>query len=333
MTCRRLSLYFSLVLAALVFCDVAQAAKKQVVFIRYRIVPSCFMTVVNGFKETMSQRGYVEGRDIEYIDVLTRSADQASVPDVLEAVATWQDSADMFITCGWVSMIAREELAKKAVPQLFVPVLESVARTMLPSVHHTPETNLSGVYLMYPPAKILRLTRLLMPDLKKYAYVYDSRIPADQVFKAAYDDIPESERYGITVHPIDLAHGVDSVLKALGDQEIEAYGGIVGVFNKHEELAAGNLPVITSLAIDVSKHELGSYVRGSQIVAGLFNPFGYIGEQAAEMTADIFEGKNTIEKTIPRPAKQMAFVNMDAAGKFNLKVPFSALEAVDVVVK
>ncbi len=329
----RVILFFCLIVCVLTSPACGQAAQKQVVFVRYRITPSYFSTVVSGFKETMARRGYVEGLDVEYIDILTRSADQQSVPDVLGAVKTWQDSASMFITCGWVSMVARPELAKTSVPQLFVPVLESVADKMLTSVHKTPDTNLSGVYLMYPPRKILRLTRLLLPDLKRYAYVYDSRIPADQVFKNSYEEIPEDERLGIALHFIDLAQGVDAALQTLRQEKIEAYGGIVGAFQKRQELAASHLPIITSFPLDVEKEALGSYVRDTHIVAGLFNPFRYCGEQAAEMTADIFEGKITIEKTLPRPAMQLAFINMEAARKFNLQVPFKALEAVDMVIK
>lgn len=69
------------------------------------------------------------------------------------------------------------------------------------------------------------------------------------------------------------------------------------------------------------------------MVAGLFNPFRYCGEQAAEMTADIFSGKRSIEETIPRPARQTAFINLETARRLNLQVPFAALESVDIVIK
>ena len=38
------------------------AAARQVVFIRYRIAPTYFQNVVDGFKEEMARRGYVEGK-------------------------------------------------------------------------------------------------------------------------------------------------------------------------------------------------------------------------------------------------------------------------------
>lgn len=310
-----------------------QAQTKTVVFIRYRIAPSYFETVVAGFKETMSRRGFKEGDHIKYIDVLTRSADKSSVPDVMAAVAKWGDRADMIVTCGWVSMYARPKLKETGTPQLFVPVLKSVATQMLPSLYEPPETNLSGIYVMYPPEKILRLAHLILPDLQRYGYVYDSRIPADAIFRLSYEDLSHRDRHGITIYFFDLANGMEAVLEGLRQHRIEAYGGIVGSFKKRKELAVSGLPVITAFTLDIEEEELKAYANEGNVVAGLYNPFRYCGEQAAEMTADIFSGITSIEQTIPRPAKQIAFINMKTASRFNLYIPFSALEAVDVVIK
>lgn len=312
---------------------ILHAEPKTVVFIRYRIAPYFWSTVVDGFKETMASRGFKEGEQVRYVDVLTRSADKSSVPDVMTAVAEWQDKADMIITCGWVSIYARSKLKDTSTPQLFVPLLKSAALQMLPSLTRAPQTNLSGVYVMFPPEKVLRLTRLVLPNLKRYAYVYDSRIPADQIFKLAYDRLSPAKRHGITIYFLDLAAGVDSVLTALRDKKIEAFGGIVGSFKKSKELAASGLPVISAFTLDIEVGDLERYANEGNIVAGLYNPFRYCGVQAAEMTADIFSGVTSIEQTVPRPAKQIAFVDLKTAAKFNIYIPFSALEAVDMVLK
>ncbi len=314
-------------------CNTLQAKSKTVVFIRYPIPVSHFSTVLTGFKETMEKHGFHEGKQIEYIDVLTSTADKASVPEVIKAIENWQDKADMIITSGWVSMYARKELQKTDTPQLFVPVLESVALTMLPSTTTPPKTNLSGLYLMYPPEKIVRLVHLLLPRLMHYAYVYDSRIPADMIFKSAYEQLSVAKQHDITIHFIDLATGVKQVLQDLANKNIEAFGGIIGSFQKRNELAVSGLPVITSFTLDIEQEELESYVEEGNMLAGLFNPFRYCGEQAAEMTAEIFNGTKNIKQTIPRPAKQIAFINFKTANKLKIQVPFTALESVDIVIK
>lgn len=305
---------------------------RKVVFIRYRIEPAYFATVVENFKKTMLMRGYIEGENIQYVDVLTRSADKESIPDVIEAVNEHKGSTDMFITCGWISMNAREILKGTEVPQLFVPVLESVATEMLQTVSAPPGTNLSGIYLMYPPEKILRIAKFIIPDIKNYAYVFDSRIPADSVFKKAYESLPHEKRYGITIHYIDLAEGMNNVLQHLKNLRIDGFGGIVGSFKNRKALASSNIPVITSFTLDIDQESLKNYLDDNT-VAGLFNPFSYCGIEAAQMTADIFDGQNTIEKTLPRPAKQIAFINLPAAKRLNLPISFEVLEAVDVIIK
>ncbi len=317
-----------------VFTGTVQAAEpKKVVFIRYPIAPNSFAGVISSFKSTMQERGYVEGRNIVYVDVLTSTADRSSVPEVRATVDAHRATADMFITCGWVSLYARDLLRSSDVPQLFVPVLRSVALKMLDSLTRPPGTNLSGVYLMYPPEKILRLTRLILPDLERYGYVYDSRIPADMVFKAAYEALSEADRYGIELVFVDLARGVSGALRALQENRVQAYGGIVGAFQHRRELAASGLPVITSFTLDIEREEIDRYVRQSNVVAGLFNSFAYCGSQAAEMTADIFDSGKTIQETVPRPSRQTAFINLVAASRLGLTISFDALEAVDMVVR
>ena len=238
----------------------ALAQTKQVVFIRYRIPPGYFANVVGEFKAVMSRRGFTEGVNIEYVDVLTRSADNDSIPDVLAAVRQYQNSADMFITCGWVSMPARELLKSTGVPQLFAPVLKSVALEMLPTVKNPPGTNLSGIYLMYPPEKILRLARLILPGAKKYAYVYDSLIPADQVFKKEYEELAPADSHDFSLFFLDLAAGEEKVIAELREQDIDAYGGIIGFIKHREALSTSGIPLITSFALDIDQQSIREYV-------------------------------------------------------------------------
>lgn len=305
---------------------------RQVVFIRYPIAPAHFAAVIREFKTAMTLRGFIEGRDIVYTDILTTTADQRSIPEVRDAVLRHKDRADMFITCGWVSMPAREILKNTDVPQLFVPVLESVALEMLPSLTAPPGTNLSGIYLMYPPEKILRIARLIMPESRRYAYVHDSRIPADRVFRTAYEELPETGRHGFTLFFPDLADGVNAVITQLRAKKIDAWGGIVGSFQQRQPLQASEVPQITALTLDIDRESISHHVD-DDIVAGLFNPFGPCGAQAAAMTAAIFTGQTTIAQTRPQPAEQVSFINLKAARKRHLSISFDALEAVDVLVK
>lgn len=334
MLTRSVLLLLLLVLAgSTVPANAAANKPRQVVFIRYPIEPNHFNGQLHAFRATMSHMGYAEGKQVEYIDVLTKTASQDSAHEVVAAVEKYKHSADIFVTCGWVSMVARPLLAESGIPQLFVPVLESVALSMLPSLTAPPQTNLSGIYLMYPPEKVLRLAKLVIPTLRRYAYIYDSRIPADASFKKAYERLPASARHGITVHFLDLAGGVDTVLTQLRQQQIQAFGGIVGAFQHRHALNSSNLPAITAFTLDIEPSEIIKYSESDNTVAGLFNSFLNAGEQAARMTASIFEKKTAIGNMPPQPAKQMTFLDLRNAKRLGLTVPFSAVEAVDQVVR
>lgn len=307
---------------------------KQVVFVRYNLKDKPNSAIVREFKKTMAERGYVEGTNINYIDFVTHSPERESAEEILNLTDKYMmGSADMFITSSWTSLYVRSRLAKSKVPQLFSPALKETALNMLPSVNTEPGTNLSGVYLMYPPEKILRLTRHIFPRITKYAYVYDSRIPADIIFKAAYGQLNEHERYGITVYFLDLAAGIDTVVQKMNTMGVEAFGGAVGVIQSLDDLSQSKLPIITSILFDRDQESLAASIKKTNILAGLYNPFDDCAKQVAHMTADIFDGKTTIEKTVPRPAKQLAVINLAAAKRLKIPVPFSVLEAVDIVLQ
>lgn len=307
---------------------------KQVVFVRYNLKDEPNSTIVRVFKKTMEERGYAEGKDIHYIDFVTRNSERESAEEILHIADKYMmGGADMFITSGWTSLYVRSRLAKSQVPQLFTPALKASALNMLPSVETEPNTNLSGVYLTYPPEKVLRLTRQILSGITKYAYVYDSRIPADIIFKAAYGQLNEHERHGMTVYFLDLAAGTDTVLQKMNKMGVEAFGGAVGVLKNLADLSQSKLPIITSLLFDRDEESLADSIRESNIIAALFNPFDDCARKTAHMTADIFDAKTTIEKTIPQPAKQLAVINLIAANRLDIPIPFSALEAVDIVLK
>ena len=115
-------------------------------------------------------------------------------------------------------------------------------------------------------------------------------------------------------------------------RKIEAFGGIVGSFKKRKELEKAKIPVISAFTLDIDQNSLQNYLDENTL-AGLFNPFRHTGNQAAEITADIFQGLNTIEKTVPRSAKQLAFINLKAARKLNRPISFNVLESVDIVIQ
>jgi len=323
-----------IVLAPACLCLPAQtkAECKKIMFIRTNFKPDPGSTMIDQFKATLRQRGYREGKDIEYADIFAQPGREA-VQEMLKTTDLRMDCPDLYVTAGWISLPVRIRLSARDTPQLFAPVLKEEALSMLPSLTEPPGTNLSGVYLHYPPEKILRLARLLLPQIQNYAYVFDSRISEDMYMKETFEKLRESERHGMTVHCLNLAEGAEQVLQQMQTLRIEAFGGIIGAYKNREALAASGLPMITALLMDIDESEMADRIRESNILAGLFDPLGYSGKQAGEMAADILDGKKSIGATIPRPSRQTAFVNMQTSARLGIPIPFAVLEAVDIVIK
>lgn len=323
---------FTLLLPIFSIASTGEKAK-QVVLVRYNLKVDTPSAIIDKFKKTMAERGYIEGKNIDYIDFVTQDPEHKAADQVLDIINKYKPTADIFITSSWTSLYVRSILAKSKTPQLFSPALESTVLNMLASTDAEPGTNLSGVYLQFPPEKLLQLTRLVLPQIRKYAFVYDSRIPADIVFKAAFGQLTLHERQGITIYYLDLANGIDTVLQKINKMGIEAFGGSVGVLQNLKNLSRINLPIITALLIDRNQESLIKVIKNTSIVGGLYNSFDSCGKQIAEMTADIFEDKVKIEEIIPRPAPQLSVVNLVAAKRLNQFIPVSALEDADIVIK
>lgn len=306
---------------------------KHVVFVRYNLKVKKSSAVIDGFKNTMTRKGYIEGKNIIYSDFVTHLPEHKSADTILDYVDKHLASADLFVTSSWTSIYARSKLARTKTPQLFAPALRSTVLSMLSFSDAEPETNLSGVYLEFPPEKILQLAKRVLPKIRKYAFVYDSRIPADIAFKAAFGQLNKNERHGLTIYFLDLASGKDTVLQKMKKMDVEAFGGGVGVLQNLKDLSRIQLPIITALLIDRDTNSLINLIKNSSIVAGLFSPFDQCGIQAAEMAVDIFEKNVPIGNMTPQPAQQLTVVNLVTAKKLNQSVPFSALETADLVIK
>ncbi len=305
---------------------------KQIVIIRYPIEFNHFRDAVAEFKTGLAQNGFVEGVNIEYVDILTSHADESSMPEVIAAVNRYKNTAAMFVTYGWVSMPAREILKDTGIPQIFLPVLDSVAMKLVPSLTGPSGTNITGIYLKYPAEKVTRLAVNLMPGIKNFAYVYNSRIPADAVYKASFKDMGKG-CCGLVIHYLDLAKGIDNVLQKLKENKIQAMCFIVGGFQHLNELKRSEIPIVSAFTLDMDETSMQIFLKGEKtILAGLFDTFSACGNQAGVIASAILKGAD-IRQIVPQPAKQKAFVNMDAAKHFGLQIPLDVLETVDYVIR
>jgi hypothetical protein len=92
------------------------------------------------------------------------------------------------------------------------------------------------------------------------------------------------------------------------------------------------LPSVTVLFTDLDTEGAASCLRNCNIIAALFNSLCCCARQAGDMIADILDRKTSIRQTIPRPARRVTLINMGAAKRMQISIPFVAMEAVDIVI-
>lgn len=303
--------------------DTKADGKKKVVIIRYKLPPDNFDSTVASFKKEMAGKGYEEGKNIEYADLLTSTGDQSSIPEVEAWVDTHKDTADAFFTCGWVGMATRNKLKGTNIPQIFSFVFQPVGVNLIGGPLDKPSgSNITGVYLMYPPEKIMRLLKMLIPSAQKYGVVFNSKVPADQFFKKWHEEATPEQRQGVEFVYFDLAEGVDKVTADIKSSGVNAFGGGVSIRKPDfAPLFKIGIPVVGP-KLDLLDPEK---VKDTDELAGHYNPFDVCGSQAAKIVAEVFGGKK-IEGIVPQPVeKQIPFINLVAAKRLGINITTTML--------
>ncbi|MBF0523894.1 MAG: hypothetical protein HQK56_02220 [Deltaproteobacteria bacterium] len=304
--------------------------KKKVATIRYRLPPDNFAGTVASFKEEMTARGYKEGKNIEYVDLLTSTGDQSSAPEAEAFVEKNKGFIDAYLTCGWISMVVRNKIKGTNIPQVASPLYQPVAVNLVGGPLDKPsKSNIAVVYLMYPPVKTIRLLKMVLPSAKKYGIVYHSQVPADQYFKKWHEEVPVAAREGLEFIYFDLNDGVDKVMAQIKQSGVDAFGG--GVAIRRPEFAGlfkMGIPVVGHKdTIDLEK------IKPTDELIGHYNPLDACGVQAAVILSDVFGGKN-IGDILPQPAsKQMVYVNLDAAKRLGINIPTKVLGYCSYIIK
>lgn len=310
----------------------AQDAKKKVVIVRFKLPPDNFDSSVKAFKSQMEKKGFTEGKNIEYTDLLTTTGDKSAVAEVKPVVDANKDTADAFVTFGWIGIPVRGMLKDSTKPQIASYLLEPVAVNLIGGpIDKASGSNITAIYMLFPPDKVISALKKLKPDAKRYGIVWNSDIPADIYLKKWYDELPSGQRQGLDFVFFDLKNGLDVVKGEIKTSNVDAFGGGVALrAPANADLLKMGIPVIGA-KFDLFDPEK---VKATDEVFGLYNPFDLFGSQAADVLASVLGGKNVAE-IIPLPvSKQLhSFVNTDAASRLKLTVPADITKDGATVVK
>jgi putative ABC transport system substrate-binding protein len=289
--------------------------------------PRAGAPAVAGFRQGLSEAGYVEGRNvaIEY-----RWAE--GIYDRLPAFAAdlVDRQVDMIVAIGSPAPALAAKSATSAIPIVFVSGGDPIADGLVTGLAR-PSGNITGVSFLISELtpKRLELLSELVPQARVIALLVN---PSN----------PNAERNIEYVQAAARAKGVQlSILKGATESEID------GAFASLVELRAGRLVVGADVVFAIrreqiialaSRHALPTifYAREDAAAGGLISYGASITSayhQAGTYAGKILAGAKPADLPVVRPTKFELVVNLKTAKSLGLTVPRSLLTQADEVIE
>ncbi|MBN1305947.1 MAG: ABC transporter substrate-binding protein [Anaerolineales bacterium] len=280
--------------------------------------------VVDGFKEGMSDLGYVEGENITYLYAGPTAIDQHDF--VAQGLVNSNVDLILSLTTSATQAVQRATASTKT-PIVFIPVTDPVGANIVKSLTY-PGGNITGV--TYTSQEELRLRWLLQaaPEVERVYIVYNPEDPSPVL---ALESVQESaSRLGVEL----------VTRQANTPEDIEA-----AFENIPEDIdAILFLPdsVITEKGIDwfamankrglpTSGPSVNTLKDGALTAYGIDLPAA-AKEQAARLADQIFRGISPADLPVEF-ADYYSGINLNVANRINLDIPENVLEQADIIIR
>ncbi|MBN2422310.1 ABC transporter substrate-binding protein [Candidatus Woesearchaeota archaeon] len=291
---------------------------------------NAFITLADGFKEGMTELGYIEGENIIY-DFHKLNCDPEGEKQVIKKFV--EDDVDLiFAFPTEAAIVAKETTSGTGIPVVFaVAGIESsnlIESIVKPGVHIT------GVRFPGPDLTVKRFEFLLeiVPNITRLYIPYDPTYP--NAFPALEALIPVASSSGVTLveEPVTSLEEVQAALQARSELDyigIDAIQILPETFTQSPEVWSlirkfsedNNLPLVGSSGPSVEDGAIFSYAA---------IPFE-MGKLAAPLADQIFKGTPAGEIMVVTPPSYLR-INYKKAQELNLTVPESLLNLAQEVI-
>jgi putative ABC transport system substrate-binding protein len=302
----------------------AGAALAKQTFVAVVIVSDLarYRTAHDAFLERLKAKGITE--DQLRIYVQAPNADTQSLTNaVRKAVGV---GADLLITYGaQATMVARKEAAKK-LPLFFGDVSDPVGLDIVRDVG-VAEKNIAGVSSKTPLETLIRAYR----DIH----------PATRLGILFTPDEPGSSLQKLQLESLCLQQGLTAV--ALPVRKTDDIGPqLRAFFNAGGVLFVGDSPLLQKAAGEVLAQAQGAGVAVVSQIPGLAERGALVtieadpveqGELLAEQVLRVLQGGKAEDVPLSRPRNVALVINLQAAQRLKLTVPFQALKLATRVIK
>ncbi len=287
--------------------------------------------LADGFKDKMTELGYVEGENIAY-DYQQVEFDMAEYERIIQKFV--DDKVDLILVFPTEPASVAKELTKAS----GIPVIFDFAFTentgLINSVRE-PGGNVTGVRYPGPDIALRRyeIMRQLAPDAKRIWIPYQRGLPTIQPQLDLLAPVAEAAGVTLVEGPADNAAELESSLQALATSDDLAIDAIMFL----AEPLAVTPDAFLVLARFAYDHQIpigGALmeIEGYNTIYGVTVDIYKIGEQAAPLADKILKGADPA--TTPVVSSEMFFqINYTVAQKLGVEVPEGLLNQADEVIR
>jgi putative tryptophan/tyrosine transport system substrate-binding protein len=313
-----------ILLAAAFLSAVAMSSCREEKILKIGIVMdvSVFTRVVNGFKNRMSEFGYIEGENVRYIFYNPAEHKDMTVDNQINRVLS--KKPDMILALGYQAALKSKEAFKGTDKPLVVSVVKS---SDLDEIAGNPrEPNITGVGITFHADKTLEWLKAVTPGLKKVFIPYNpiDSVSADNIL-ISLEKL--SNELGIEIVPAKV-HSVEEAVARI--KSLPADVGAVfripssSLDDKNEQLSLAaierGLPMAASLQLD------------KDVLLTLASDLNDMGMQSARLAYQVLLGVRPSD--LPVETAEVYFtINATTAEKIGLNLPDKVVVQANKIVR
>jgi putative ABC transport system substrate-binding protein len=271
---------------------------------------------VEGFKEAMAEKGFVEGKNVEY-DLQNAQGDMATASSIATKFA--DAGLDLVYTVATPTSQAMVK-ASTTIPIVFSAVTDPVGAGLVKD-GNAPEANVTGVSDMLPIQPHLDLVKAIVPEIKKLGVIYNAGETNSVVLVKAEKEAAKAMGIEIVEATASNSSEVQAAAKSLVGR-VDA----VSVLTDNTVVSAleSVIKVCREAKIPLISGDTDSVKRGS--VAAYAFDYKTLGLQAGAVAADILNGKAIKDIPVQYAQDLQLSVNEAAAKAMGVTIPTQLME-------
>jgi putative ABC transport system substrate-binding protein len=274
---------------------------------------------VEGFKEALAEKGFVEGDNVTY-DVQNAQGDMATASSIAQKFAG--DDLDLVLSVATPTSQAMVK-ADPETPIVFSAVTDPVGAGLVASAE-TPDANVTGVSDMLPVEPHLELVRQVVPDAQTIGLLYNAG-EANSVFLVEAEKAA-AEAMGLKV--VEATASNSSEVKAAAESLVGRVD-VISVLTDNTVVSGleSVVKVCRENEIPLVAGDTDSVKRGA--VAAYAFDYKDHGKQAGYIAAEILGGKAIADIPVQFAENLVLSVNPASAEAMGLTLPETLLSEAD----